>query len=51
MLIEVDQYGIFKQLLSKTGEQLEAPDPWLDRESVSGITIRPSLLTLLSLGR
>ena len=29
-----DQYGIFKQLLSRSGEQLEAPDPWLDRESV-----------------
>jgi glucan phosphorylase len=28
-------YGIFKQLLSKNGEQLEAPDPWLDRENVS----------------
>ncbi len=28
-----DQYGIFKQLLSSQGEQLEAPDPWLDRES------------------
>ncbi|KAK1922468.1 carbohydrate phosphorylase-domain-containing protein [Papiliotrema laurentii] len=27
------QYGIFKQLLSNSGEQLEAPDPWLDRES------------------
>lgn len=27
------QYGIFKQLLSNNGEQLEAPDPWLDRES------------------
>lgn len=32
----LDQYGIFKQLLSNSGEQLEAPDPWLDRESVSG---------------
>lgn len=28
-------YGIFKQLISNTGEQLEAPDPWLDRENVS----------------
>ena len=27
-------YGIFKQLLSNNGEQLEAPDPWLDRENV-----------------
>nr|XP_031862304.1 uncharacterized protein CI109_002269 [Kwoniella shandongensis]KAA5529376.1 hypothetical protein CI109_002269 [Kwoniella shandongensis] len=26
-------YGIFKQLISSTGEQLEAPDPWLDREN------------------
>ncbi|WVQ81442.1 hypothetical protein IAT38_003566 [Cryptococcus sp. DSM 104549] len=26
-------YGIFKQLISNTGEQLEAPDPWLDREN------------------
>lgn len=27
-------YGIFKQLISSSGEQLEAPDPWLDRENV-----------------
>lgn len=27
-------YGIFKQLISNSGEQLEAPDPWLDRENV-----------------
>ncbi|KAL7421344.1 Non-essential glycogen phosphorylase [Cryptotrichosporon argae] len=26
-------YGIFKQLLAASGEQLEAPDPWLDREN------------------
>ncbi|WVQ93324.1 hypothetical protein IAU59_000392 [Kwoniella sp. CBS 9459] len=26
-------YGIFKQLISSSGEQLEAPDPWLDREN------------------
>ncbi|KIR52496.1 starch phosphorylase [Cryptococcus gattii Ru294] len=26
-------YGIFKQLISNSGEQLEAPDPWLDREN------------------
>ena len=35
-----DQYGIFKQLISNSGEQLEAPDPWLDRESVSGPSVR-----------
>jgi starch phosphorylase len=33
----VDNYGIFKQMISSSGEQLEAPDPWLDRENVSSV--------------
>jgi glucan phosphorylase len=28
-------HGIFKQLISQDGSQLEAPDPWLDHENVS----------------
>jgi starch phosphorylase len=43
-----DSYGIFKQLLSSSGEQLEAPDPWLDRENV-GSVIRNKLT--ISLGK
>ncbi|KAJ7186619.1 glycogen phosphorylase [Mycena filopes] len=27
------KYGIFKQLISPQGEQLEAPDPWLDTQN------------------
>jgi starch phosphorylase len=31
-------FGIFKQLLDVNGTQLEAPDPWLERENVSSKT-------------
>lgn len=40
-------YGIFKQLISNSGEQLEAPDPWLDRENVRQSS--PLLSRLISL--
>lgn len=43
-------FGIFKQLLDVNGTQLEAPDPWLERENVSLTSHDQNMLTFAALG-